>query len=132
MRKKKYFVGGAVNKGIQGLTQDMPGQSSQVIGGAAQLAIGAATGNPMDMIGGGVDMLSGGFNNAKEMFNNKDASFGDKALAAYGVINPMAGVVSSFKNKSRAFCFEYLASWLVSSSIRFSHCVTPNSTSQCA
>lgn len=104
MRKKKYFVGGMVNQGVQaaGNAAGMPGQSSQMVGGTAQAVMGALTGNPADIAGGVGDILGAGIANAKTTFQNENADFGDKALAAYGIINPIAGVVSSFKNKDYA------------------------------
>ena len=98
------IFGGIANQGIQeiGSAIGLPGQSSQMVGGTAQAAMGALTGNPADIAGGVGDILGAGIANAKTTFQNKNADFGDKAMATLGVINPVAGVISSFKNKDYA------------------------------
>lgn len=101
-KTKKYFVGGAINQGINmaGQSLGLGNTASGIAGGAGQLAVGAATGNPMDMVGGAMGMIGAGATNAMNVFQNEDASFGQKALAAYGTLNPAAALVSSKLNEN--------------------------------
>ena len=72
-KSNKYFVGGAVNQGISGITGafGMDKNAAGALGGVGQAAVGAISGNPMDIMSGAGSLLDAGISGLTNTLQQK-------------------------------------------------------------
>jgi len=109
-KKNMMFAGGMVNSSTNSLATSLGASDSvgAALGNYGQLGMGAATGDPQDMMQGGAGAMMGGIKSAGNVFNNPYAKGKDKLLAAYGIMNPLAGAMvegDANKRQDRALGF---------------------------